>query len=156
MEGEELLALFGPGGYLAVVGAAASFVISSILSDVDPKRYLTGRPFLFIRVALGSLLTTWYCKHLAEWAVSALISNRQLSILCRTACPLEACPRADRTSRGLGQSMRKRRPLRVSVNGWSELRYSKTFGRPCAPDPVTGGGRAISVLGQLSLQLSYG
>ena len=62
MNGEELLALSGPVGYLAVVGFASFFVIRSILSDVDPKRLLDGRPFLFLRVALGALLCTWYCK----------------------------------------------------------------------------------------------
>ncbi|CAD6588962.1 MAG: asparagine-linked glycosylation protein, partial [Tremellales sp. Tagirdzhanova-0007] len=63
MNGEELLALSGPVGYLAVVGFASFFVIRSILSDVDPKRLLDGRPFLFLRVALGALLCTWYYNY---------------------------------------------------------------------------------------------
>lgn len=52
------------GGYFAIIFACFGAVIASILSRKPTKvQVLSGRPFLFIRAAVGGLISTWYCKY---------------------------------------------------------------------------------------------
>lgn len=51
------------GGYFAIIFACFAGVFVSILSRRPSKEtVLSGRPFLFLRVAVGGLISTWYCK----------------------------------------------------------------------------------------------
>lgn len=49
-------------GYFAIIFASFGFVFASILSQKSPKALLGGRPFTFVRVAIGALICTWLCK----------------------------------------------------------------------------------------------
>jgi len=62
MNREELVAYLVFGSYFAAIFSSFFLVFRSILSGVDPKRLLHGRPFLFLRTALGALLCTGYCE----------------------------------------------------------------------------------------------
>lgn len=50
-------------GYFAIILVCFGAVIASILGPNPSKNtVLSGRPFLFIRCAVGGLLSTWYCE----------------------------------------------------------------------------------------------
>lgn len=49
-------------GYFSIIFASFGFVFTSILSQKSPKALLEGKPFTFIRVAIGALICTWLCK----------------------------------------------------------------------------------------------
>lgn len=50
--------------YFVAIFVTFGFVIKSIISDISGSRLVEGRPFLFLRLAFGALLCTWYCKSL--------------------------------------------------------------------------------------------
>lgn len=49
-------------GYFGIIFASFGFVFVSILSQKPAKALLEGKPFTFIRVALGALVCTWLCE----------------------------------------------------------------------------------------------
>ena len=57
--------------YFILILTSFSIVIRSILHNVAPKRLLEGTSFLFLRVAIGALLCTWYCESLHRHRVIA-------------------------------------------------------------------------------------
>lgn len=48
--------------YFGLIFVSFYLVFRSLLAGKDVKDLFSGRPFLFIRTALGALLCTWYCK----------------------------------------------------------------------------------------------
>lgn len=58
--------------YFVAIFVAFGFVVKSITSDVPVSRLLEGRPFLFLRIALGALLCTWYCESRASSQASSV------------------------------------------------------------------------------------
>lgn len=51
------------GGYFVIIFACFGGVFASILSRRPSKEtVLSGRPFLFLRAAVGGLICTWYCE----------------------------------------------------------------------------------------------
>jgi hypothetical protein len=48
--------------YFGLIALSFGFVFSSILSGVKVGKLFEGRPFLFLRTAIGGLLCTWYCQ----------------------------------------------------------------------------------------------
>lgn len=48
--------------YFGLIFTSLGFVLRSISEDVPWKRYFEGRPFLFLRVAVGALISTWWCE----------------------------------------------------------------------------------------------
>lgn len=49
-------------GYFSIIFASFGFVFASIVSQKSPQALLEGKPFTFIRVAIGALICTWLCK----------------------------------------------------------------------------------------------
>lgn len=49
-------------GYFTLIFASFGFVFASIVSQKPAKALLEGRPFMFVRVAVGALICTWLCK----------------------------------------------------------------------------------------------
>jgi hypothetical protein len=54
------VAIFGL--YIAAILLLFGVVGYSIIPKNDKSRLFEQRPFLFLRCALGALLSTWYCK----------------------------------------------------------------------------------------------
>ena len=54
------VAIFGL--YIAVILILFGVVGYSIIPKTDKTRLFEQKPFLFLRCALGALLSTWYCK----------------------------------------------------------------------------------------------
>ena len=54
------VAIFGL--YIAVISLLFGVVGYSIIPKTDKTRLFEQKPFLFLRCALGALLSTWYCK----------------------------------------------------------------------------------------------
>jgi hypothetical protein len=50
------------GLYIAVILILFALVFYSIVPKDDKTRLLEQKPFLFLRCAVGALLSTWYCK----------------------------------------------------------------------------------------------
>jgi len=48
--------------YFGLIGLAFYLVFKSLLDRRNVKDLFSGSPFLFLRVAFGSLLATWYCE----------------------------------------------------------------------------------------------
>lgn len=59
----ELIAYAVFGGYFALIGLSFLLVGRSIVDRIPEwKRLAEGRAFLFLRVAVAALGTTWYCE----------------------------------------------------------------------------------------------
>ncbi|BEJ12922.1 hypothetical protein CspHIS471_0300960 [Cutaneotrichosporon sp. HIS471] len=65
-------------GYFAIILACFAAVIASILGQSPTKKaVLSGRPFLFIRCAVGGLISTWYFMiQFMKWSYTSYISVR--------------------------------------------------------------------------------
>lgn len=48
--------------YIAVIFLLFGLVMWSIIPKDDKLRLFEQKPFLFLRCAVGALLSTWYCK----------------------------------------------------------------------------------------------
>lgn len=99
MNREEHVAYLVFGSYFAAIFSSFFLVFRSILSGVDPKRLLHGRPFLFLRTALGALLCTGYC--VSSFQCFSLRLTIVTSLVQFHQCQLPFCgvpQRADRTT----------------------------------------------------------
>ena len=48
--------------YFGLIFTSLGFVLRSLAKDVPLKKLFEARPFLFLRVAVGALACTWWCK----------------------------------------------------------------------------------------------
>jgi alpha-1,2-mannosyltransferase len=62
MSPDVVLAYIVFGGYFALIFLSFFLVFKSVLHAVPASRLLEGRPFFFLRTAVGALLCTWYCE----------------------------------------------------------------------------------------------
>lgn len=62
----EVLAYGVSASYFGVIFVALGFVLRSVGHGIPWERLVEGKPFLFLRLAIGALLATWYC----EWCTN--------------------------------------------------------------------------------------
>lgn len=58
----QVLASAGFGAYFGLVLISFLLVFRSILDGRKGTDLASGKPFLYLRTALGALLCTWYCQ----------------------------------------------------------------------------------------------
>jgi hypothetical protein len=64
-------------GYFAIILACFGAVIASILGRSPAKdTVLSGRPFVFIRCAVGGLIATWYCELVVRGGRNRLVAPK--------------------------------------------------------------------------------